>query len=252
MTHSIPDEWQCHPPEAIVAGDGSYTTVLAGVLGAAVLPLDGLHAGPEPNPDGGYPRVLDSLKRVFLVVQEDMSATDALRCHRAVWDWVEKLSSAKVEQNLAFIFVLPEHAAMDYEDALAVGLSVPAIDAATTGHAVWRRSGTLPELINLVAAIQPQDLVRLLARRKNDGKRLALGKLRIAAAQDDPVATRAAAQAVLDAFHLAKVHLDLFCRPPEHAHGHCLRRWLDACVTDPVTPDWCETGRTQLAVWLDD
>ncbi len=250
MLSPIPDEWQYVPPASLVAGGGSYAVALASILGTMAIAFDGLHAGPAPNASGGYPLVLQNLKQAFLVVPEDMSAADALRCHQSIWDWVGKLSSAGDQHELAFVFILPGNASKGYEEALAIGLSVPAIDPVATGHAVWPRSGALSGLLDLVTTMLSMDLLPLKARRAVDGKRLALKRLRVAVTQNDPMAIQATAHAVLNAFQAAEYNLDLFCRPPSHRHGNLLRGWLNALVTGHVTQDWCDTGRDQLAAWL--
>ena len=252
MQSEVPYEWQLVPPESVVVGVGTYTRALASILGTIVLPFDRLHAGPAPNAGGGYPRVLENVRQVLLVVPEDMAPADAMRCHRAVWGWIEKLSSAGDQHDLRFLFILPETASAGYEEALAVGLCVPVIDPATTGHAVWHRSGELSTLLKLIAAIRPMDIVRLKARRFADRRRRALAGLRIAVMGDAPETVLAAVLAVLDAFRGMEYHLDLFCRPPSHRHGNLLRGWLNAGVTGPVTQDWCAIGRGQLPAWLAD
>jgi len=250
MMSRIPDELRYKSPESLVVGIGAYSAALASIMGSVAMAFDQIHDGPEPDIGGGYPRVLDNLKRVFFVVSDDMSAAEALRCHQAIWNWVEKLSCAGDQHDLVFIFILPATASKEYEDALAVGLCVPEIVPATTGHAVWRSSGTLLGLLDLVTATRPMDLLPLMARRTVDAKRLALARLRVVIMQNDYAVIREAAQAVLDAFHSAEYHLDLFCRPPSHRHGNLLREWLHADVTGPVTHDWCATGRNQIADWL--
>lgn len=250
MSFSIQDEWGYAPPESLVAGVGCYSAALAFTLGTVAIPFDRLHAGPESNSGGGFPRVLEDLKHAFLVVPEHMSATDVLRCHQSIWNWIEKLTSAGDQHELAFLFVLPNNVSKGYEEALAVGLSVPAIDPGATGHAIWRRSGGLLELLDLINATRPMDLLPLMARRTADSKRLALTRLRVAATHDDPTAIGDAVLAVCDAFYAGEYHLDLFCRPPSHRHGNLLRAWLNAGVTGPVTPDWYITGKNQLAAWL--
>jgi len=252
MQSPIPNEWQLVPPESVVVGAGPYTAALASILGTVGIPFDRFHAGPVPNAGGGYPRVLDSVRQALLVAPEDMAPGETLRCHQAVWGWIEKLSSAGDQHELRFLFILPGSVSAEYEEALAVGLCVPEIDPATTGHAVWRRSGGLFELLELIAATRPTDLVRLKARRSADRKRLALANLRVAVMDDDVAAICAAVRAVMDAFKGKEYHLDLFCRPPSHRHGNLLRGWLNAGVTGPVTQHWCTTGRGQLAGWLVD
>lgn len=247
---SFPDEWRSTPPQALAVGDGPYTAALATVLGIASIPLALLHAGPEPNDRGGHTRVLDDLERVFLVVPEDMQAAEALHCHCLIWGLVEHLSAAGDHHDLAFVFILPADASRSYEDSLAIGLAVPEIDPATTGHGVSRRSASLFELLDLAASTHPLDLPPLRARQASDTRHAALSKLRGAVAQDDPYAASEAARQVLSAFARHEHFLDQFCCPPRHPHGHLLRAWLSAAVTGPVTQDWWTVSKQHLAEWL--
>ncbi len=250
MTVAIPVEWKCNLPESLVVGDGPYAAVLASITESAILPSEHLHAGPAPDGEGGYPLVLDSLRRALLVVSDDMSAAEALRCHSSLWRWVEDLSSAGDQHDLAVVFVMPATAGREYEDALAVGLYVPAIDPKTTGHGVWRQTDTLMALIELAAAIRPMDALSLRGRRCCDAKRLALAQLRIAAEQGDGTAISAAAKSVQESFCDAEYHLDLFCNAPSHQNANLLRRWLSAGVTSAVTQDWCAEGQRNIPTWL--
>jgi hypothetical protein len=246
----IPHEWFEVPLETFVAGEGPYTRALAGIFGVTSLPLSQLEGGCLEGPCEGYPLVLEALKRVVLVVPEEMAAADALRYHQFVWEWIVRLSSAADQHEAAFIFVLSENASEQYDEALAVGLSVGVTNLGTTGHAIWRRSGTLAELLELIASVRPVDLQLLMARRRVDGRRLVLNRLRLALTQDNPVVIRAAMHAVLEAFRSEEYHLDLFCRPPSHRHGNLLRKWLMIGVTGAVTRDWCATAMSQLTAWL--
>ena len=250
ITHSIPDEWQNAPPQALAVGDGPYTTALATVLGIASIPLALLNARPEPNERGGYTRVLDGLERVFLVVPEDMQPAEALHCHRLIWGLVEKLSSAGDHHDLAFLFVLPADAPRSYEDSLAIGLAVPEINPATIGHGACRRSASLSELLSLAASTSRMDLPPLRARQTSDARHAALAHLRASVAQDDAPAAKEAARQVLAAFLGHEYHMDIFCRPPRHPHGHRLRAWLNDAVTSPVTQDWWAASKQHLAQWL--
>lgn len=252
VSSTIPGEWQLALPESLVAGAGPYSAALASILGTVVTPLDQLYAGPARNAAGGYSLILENVAQALLVIPEDMTPGDALQCHEAVWVWIEKLSPGGVEHEVRFLLILPESASNGYEEALAVGLCVPVIDPATTGYAVWRRSGELLDLLELIAATRPMDLVGFRGRRSGDFKWLALAALRAAVMGDDPGAIGTAARAVLDAFEGAESHLDSFCRPPTHLHGNHLRKWLKAGVTGQVTQDWCTTGRKQLFRWLAD
>ena len=251
MPASFPGEWRTTPPQALAVGDGPYTMALAAVFGAASAPITLLSAGAEPNDRGGHTRLLDDLERLFFVVPEDMPPAEALHCHQLVWELIESLCSAKGEHDLAFLFILPADAPRSYEEGLAIGLAVPEIDPATTGHAVWRRSGPLSGLLDLVASIQPKDLPPLRARQSRDPRHAALARLRSSVAQDDAPAAKEAARQVLAAFLGHEYHLDQFCRPPRHPHGHRLRAWLNAAVTTSVTQDWWTTSRQHLAEWLD-
>ena len=250
MPSPIPAEWLNAPPQSLAAGDGPYTAALAAVFAMASIPLAHLKAGLESNDRGGHTRVFEDLKRVFLVVPDDMPPAGALHCHQLVWELVENLSSAGGEHDLAFLFILPADAPRSYEDGLAIGLAVPEIDPATTGHAVWRRSGPLSGLLDLVASIQPMDLPPLRARQASDTRHAALARLRAAVAQDDPSTAKEAAREALAAFFGREYYLDLFCRPPRHPNGHRLRDWLKDAVTSPVTQDWWAASKQHLAQWL--
>lgn len=250
MPPPIPDEWRNAPPQAIATGDGPYTAALAAVLGMASVSLAQLQSGLEANESGRYPRVFEDLKRVFLVVPDDMPAAEALHCHQLVWGLVKKLSSAGDHHDLAFLFVLPADAPRNYEQSLAIGLAVPEINPATTGHGVWRRSASLSELLTLAASTQPKDLLALRARQASDPRHGALAKLRTAVAQDDPSTGKEAAREAIAAFSGHEYHLDLFCRPPRHPHGHRLRAWLNDAVTSPVTQDWWAASKQHVPEWL--
>jgi len=250
MSSQIPTEWQYDPPECFVAGDGPYASALASVLGTVPVPLNQLKAGPAPTNSGGFPRVFENLKWVFLVVPEAMSASEALQCHQEVWEWVEKLSSEGGQHELAFLFVLPSGASQSFEETLAVGLIVPEIDPVKSGHAIWRRSGSLSELLDLASRTHPLDVVPLRGRRASDSRHIALAKLRDAAGQNDPTPGREAAMAVLAAFRGQEYHLDLFCRRPYHQNGNLLRGWLNAAVTATVTPERWADQRGKIVGWL--
>jgi len=250
MPSPILNTWQYAPPESLVAGDGPYAAALASVLGAAVIPLEDLRAKPESKDDGGYPQVLESLVRVFLVVPESMSAAGALHCHQSIWEWVGLLAPARDQHELAFIFILPADVSEGFEDALAAGLGIPQVDPATTGLAVWWRSGSLSELLSLLAGIRPMDLLPLRARRAADAKHAALAKL-LAWAANDSMAVREAARGVLAAFSGCEYLLDVFCRPPCHQNGNLLRSWLKKSETETVTHDGWMEERKQLAAWLE-
>src|SRR5437899_1898725 len=135
MASTIPEEWRSYPPESLVAGDGPYALALASVVGTVPLSLACLRT--DLDSEGGlYDRFLSDVTRVFLVIGDSVSAAEALRCHQAIWDWIGKLAPAGDEHDLAFLFILPPATSKGFQEALAVGLSVPEIDPATTGHAV--------------------------------------------------------------------------------------------------------------------
>lgn len=242
----IPENWLSSPPESLVLGSGPYASALAFVLEAGLLDCETLEAGPAEN--DGYPQVLEKLERILLVVGNGMPAADALRHHRAAWEWVGKLSPAGDQHELAFLFVLPPDASQALEESLAVGLGIPEFDPKSTGHAVWRMSGSLESLLSGLAGTRPLDLPPLRARQAADVARVALRKLQQAA---DSHSMREAARAVLSVFSGREYHLDLFCRPPSHRHGNLLRGWLHTVVTSEVTPGSLEEGN-HPSQWLAD
>ena len=246
----IPAEWLSAPPETLVVGSGPYAAALAFALGTNSFPMDDLDVGPQPTMDGGFPQVFEKLKRALLVVGENISAAEAIQCHGSIWSWLEKLASAGDQHELSFIFVLPAGASTEYERALAIGLGVAGIDSATTGHSVWRRSGSLTELLEVVSRTRPMDLLPLRARRLADTRHAALAALLATFLDGDRSKAEAAARQALAVFSGHEHHLDIFCRPPSHRHGNLLRNWLRAAVTDGVTPEWLSTGTNQLPEWL--
>jgi hypothetical protein len=250
MSSDIVIAWQLEPPKVLIAGDGPYAVALASVFGTVSIQLAHLRAGPSPTSGGRYPCVFDDLKLVLLVVPEMMPAAEALRCHQDVWKWVEKLSSVGEHHELAFLFILPPSAPQIYEESLAVGLMVAEIDPIKSGHAVWRRSGSLGELLRLAGRTRPVDAVGLRRRRLSDFRYIALTRLRNVATEDDPIPIREAAMAVLTAFQGQEYHLDLFCRPPHHQNGSLFRTWLNAAVTVDVTHQWWADQRGKIAGWL--
>lgn len=250
MASSVFNQWKVLSPESFVAGDGPFAAALAFILGVDSIGLRELRSGPQPGAGGSYPQVFEELKRVLLVVPESMSAADAVDCHGAAWNWVAKLSSAGDQHELAFVFILPPDASKEFEEAIAVGLGMRRIDPATTGHAVWRCSGSLTELLDLLASILPMDLLPLRARQAADTKRAALIELRNTVASKDTTAIRQAAQEALAAFSGHEYLFDVFCREPSHQNGNSLRKWLRKAVTEAVTQDGWMEERKQLVLWL--
>lgn len=250
MSLQLPIEWLHNHPEYLVAGDGPYSHALAFVLGTVPIRLDHLATGPSPTRDGGFPRVLGRLKSAFLVVPDEMPASEALRHHQRIWEWIERLSPDGEQHELAFFFVLPPCASPEYEGSLAVGLVVSEVDPATTGHAIWRSSSSLVDLFELMSRTHPLDAVSLCRRRASDSRRLALAQLRDAVDKGDPALGVDAASQVLAAFRGQEYDLDLFCRPPSHRHGNQLRKWLKRTVTAAVTPEEWAEYRLNIADWL--
>lgn len=250
MASLIPNEWRYVPPESLVVGRGPYAVALATILGTEAIAFGQLNAGPEANDVGAYPQVLESLARVILVVSESMSAAEVIQSHRAIWHWVGKLSSAGDQHELAFLFILPANASQESEDALAVSLGVSQINPASTGHAVWRSSGSFSEMLEVLTSIRPMDLLPVRARLATDTKHTAMAGLRSTLERDNPTAVSESARQVLAAFSGREYLLDLFCRPPSHRHGNLLRSWLNAALTNPVPQDGWNVGRQQIAEWL--
>ena len=250
MSTQIPSEWQHDPPECFVVGDGPCAASLAFVLGTVSISLTELRAGPSRSKSGGFPRVFERLRRVLLVVSDAMSASEALQCHQRIWEWVEKLSSEGEQHDLAFVFVLPPGVEQRYEANLAAGLIVPWLDPEATGHAVWRRSDSLMELLDVIKRTHPADAVSMRARRASDSRQIALSQLRNALSQTDPNLGKDAATAVRAVFGGQEYHLDLFCRPPAHQNGNRLREWLNDTVTGAVTPEQWAEQRLRIVDWL--
>lgn len=249
MSSQIPNEWQHSPPTTLVVGDGLCTAALAMIFGTIPLPLTTLLDGPLTDEKGRFHRVFEDLKHAFIVVGEGMSAAAVIQCHQAVWNWVVKISSKKDEHGLGIVFVLPD-AANAYADGIAVGLSLSESDPATTGHALWYRSGSLVELVDVATRTIPVDLVPLRNRLARDVKHAALAQLRDAITGDDSCAVVSAAKNVLAEFSGHEYQLDVFCSPPSHRHGNLLRKWLHAAVTDSVTPEQHSNARHEIATWL--
>jgi hypothetical protein len=238
MYSPIPEKWKDESPECLVGGDGPYAAALAATFETVAISLNQLRSEPEQKAGGGFTRVLENLKRSFVVVPDSMSPVEALACHESLWSWVQKLTAGKDQHDLVFVFLLPATASASWKKALLVGLGVDGIAPTTIGHVIWQHSGCLRELLDLVVNTKPCDLVALRARRAADAKHLVIERLRVAMTNDDLSAGRNAAREVLSAFSGYEYQLDLFCRPPSHPNGNLLRRWLTTAVNDSVTLDW--------------
>jgi len=249
MTSTIPKKWLLDLPESIVVGDGCFANALASCLGAGSLSIKDVRSEPVLA-DERVPTVLDSLKRLFLVISDSMAPADALHAHEALWRWTIRLTSAGDQHDLAFVFILPPSASSTYQESLALGLSLSPDDWASKGYGVWHPSEHLERLLHLLGSIRASDFVLLRARRASDRRRSALTKLKRAVMHGFADEALAAARDVHLAFVGQEYHLDVFCCAPSHANGNQLRRWLRAGVTESVTPEWYREGRLRLAEWL--
>jgi len=243
----IPDAWLSTPPQTLLVGDGPYASALAFVTGAAILAADDLLSGVEEPQEGGLPQVLGSLQRVVFVASASQSGADLLRCHRALWRWIEKLSPEGEQHEVAILFVLPDSSSASLEESLALGLGLKKFDPAS-GTEAARMGDPLESLLAAWAMICPTDLPTLRARQASDAARAALRKLRC---QGGAAVNREAAREVLAIFAGREYQLDVFCRPPSHRHGNLLRGWLRSVVTDGVTPDSYKEG-CRPSDWLVD
>jgi len=251
MPHSIPNDWLSEPPRLLVVGSGPYANCLAQVLGAAQLALECLEGGPKRNEGGGYPRVFDHLETVFLIIPAAIAPAEALWQHHWVWDWIEKLTLGKEFHEVAIIFVLGAGVPASFDNALATSLAVVVVDSAICGHAIWRSSGKLPDLLKLSHQSIRKDFQALRNRRSLNVQGKSLRALAEAALSDaDSKVWSSAINAVADAFRNGNnyLNLDLFCVPPCHQNGHLFRQWLHAAVTEPVTPDIKRRARELISL----
>jgi hypothetical protein len=238
MPHPIPTKWTDEPPRIIVAGDGPFATKLALSLNATELTLAKLEGGPEPKSDGAFDRRLNNLESVLFVVPDGMSAAEAMWHHHWLWDWVEKLTAGKDCHEICFIFILPADISGEFDHAIAASLAVTAINPVLSGHAIWRRSGKLEELIELSGRKTGKDLQALRGRRAADVRRNCIA-LFVATIKSDEtgVSWSKSASRVADAFKNREYDLDLFCLPPCHRNGNLVREWLRSIVTGHLTPE---------------
>src|SRR4051794_15374431 len=125
MPARIPNEWLSDPPQYLLAGDGPYAAALALLLRTAHLHLDDVDAGPDSKEAGHYPRVLDDVQTLVLVVPEKLPAPEALYHHQCLWDWVEKLTQGKDCHASGFVFILGADVPAAFDHALATSLAVP-------------------------------------------------------------------------------------------------------------------------------
>ena len=244
---NTPETWLREPPTTLVVGDGPYAQALATTVGAAVIGPQEILAGPAPTEDEGHPQVLRRLGRAIIVAGINHSAADLVVLHDALWRWIEKLSPEGDQHELAILFVLPPTGDALVQP-LAAGLGLSHFERGVPGHGLALMDDNLSDLLAKAAAIVPQDLPPLRARRAADERYAALDALRKAVSDEALVA---GARRVLEAFRGQQYLIDIFCRPPSHRHGNQLRRWLNGIVTGQVThhdsgrPDECPAN------WLD-
>jgi hypothetical protein len=244
---TMPNSWLEEPPAILVVGEGAYASALAQILEAAHVESNKLLAGPEPNEAGAYSQVLGALERVFLVAGINNSATDLLRAHDALWDWVEKLSPDADQHELAILFVIPAGTSGNLPAALAVGLGLERFEPSIAGHAVVSMEDPLDHLLQAACSLQPLDLPPVRARQASDLRHATLRALAVA---ETPHDRHIAAKKVMEAFQGREYLLDLFCRPPSHRNGNQLRTWLNGIVTGRVTP-YNKSAESPLD-WLND
>ncbi len=242
-------EWLACPPESLVIGECPYAKALAFVLGTVPISHESLTAEPSECL-GGSPLVFESLRHCFVVVSDNMAASEAIRCHDLVWHWVESISSVHELHELSILFVVPPSGISSYEQALAVGLATPQTDLWAAGHGVCSCSSSLVQLLTLVAKIRPADLQTHRARLRSDTRRVGLSRLRAAVLDSTEGDVTSALADVLTLFRGQEVHLDLFCRPPSHRNANQFRNWLVSAETEGVTSDWWKRGRLGLRDWL--
>jgi hypothetical protein len=217
-------------------------------MGAAFLTPEQILAGPSPNESGGFPRVLVTLGRAFIIVGNSHGATEVLRMHDAAWDWVAKLSPEGDQHELSVIFVVSPAASESLERAIAAGLGLEGFTTGMPGHGLVRMDAALPELLAAAAAVPLRDLPPLRARQAADRRHTALKALLETATEQQQIG---AAQRVNEVFRDQEYLMDLFCRPPNHRNGNLLRSWLSTLVTKGVTPDGEASSDKGPAEWLD-
>jgi hypothetical protein len=242
--------WTLQESESLVVGDGFYARALASALGAFSLSLGYRQRGAlGPTVRS---KTWEGLNRAFLVVPERMSVAETLWHHQSLWHRVQILSPFGDQHDLAVVFIIPGHAPMAFDLALASGLSLSVSELPSNGHAIWRRSGTLRQLLDLTGRIVLKDLLLINARREKDLRRLALRRLMFAVKRDDHAGVRDAARVVLDVFGQSLYILDCYCRHPHHhSYGNLVRRWLHAGMAPLASKEWLNEGRERLPIWLD-
>lgn len=246
ITSAIPKSWLSEPPEVLVIGDGAYSGALSLVLGAGGIGPTEFLAGPGEPGDTGYPQVLRGLERAIIVAGAAQSASDILRCHAALWRWIEKLSPDGEQHEVAILFVLPPSSGDTMAESLAVGLGLEKFDA-ESGNGIARMGDSLESLCQALWAIRRCDLPPLRARQAGNIRHKAIRQLAVA---NDREELNQAARNVAACFAGEEYHLDMFCRPPSHRNGNHFRQWLRDAVTAGVTPESLKLIKTNLAEWI--
>ena len=247
---AVPEGWLHSPPFSLVVGDGAHARSLAFVFGCELFLPTNLLAMPAEIPGQGYPRVLGNLERVFLVATSASSPADLLRWHKAIWEWVARLSRNGDQHDLAICFALPNTGGANLFQSLLTGLALNGLETHLYGHGIVHMTDGLPSLLTSIGKIRPMDLVALDARRRSHVRHAAINRLRTALSHSDQAAIREATKAVEAAFTGEEYQLDLFCRPPAHRHGNAIRQWLASAVTGEVTPEQWQEQRSAVADWL--
>lgn len=235
MAIRVPDEWLASPPEILVIGNGPFAMAFAQILMAARVAADEILGGLQPGGCGAS-RVLDDLRRVFIVAESSQASADLLCVEEAFWRWIEVLTADKEQHRVAVQFILPPQSFADYVGSLALGLSCHRLDPGSTGHGASSMADGLAQILTLSTEIQPKDQVALWNRRISDQYRSVLSAFERAVGCDDFREAQEAAEAVTAAFVGREYRIDLFCRPPCHSNGNRLRSILNEIVTGSVTP----------------
>jgi len=248
MSAPVPIEWRIDPPEILVLGEGSFSSALAQIFKAEQFAYDEFHSGPAPDEKGGFPRVLNDLKSVWIIESQQKKGGGLMQAHDAVWSWVEALSRNGKEHPLAFTFVHCGSSATATTESLdlALGLSDPG--RSELGYTFVSMDKPLSELLACTANVTPQDHVCLENRLGNDRRHVAIQRLTLTASKDEPNSTElgGAAAEITEIFQDAEYLLDNFCREPAHPNGNRLRGLISQIVTKGVTPSGCREVASEI------
>ncbi|HRI12305.1 MAG TPA: hypothetical protein PLX89_04800 [Verrucomicrobiota bacterium] len=197
---------------------------------------------------GGLPQVLNRLDKAILVAESSHSAADLLQLHAALWRWIEKLSPAGEQHEVAILFVMQPLLGDAFAGSLALGLGLE-LFVPSLGHGVARMGDSLESLCRTASTIRPCDLPPLLARQAGNARHKLIRKLIKAESPNDLVD---AARAVSEGFRGQEYLLDLFCRPPGHRNGNLFRAWLREAVRGGISFETIGDAKSSLATWLRD